>query len=46
MLANGACMVDGVNYALYGESVGRYREITDYLEMQFEDLRGSHEDRV
>lgn len=40
MLAQGSCMIDGFDEVLYGESVGRYREIDDYLNMQFEDLKG------
>ena len=40
MLAQGACMIEGFDVALYGESVGRYREIDDYLEMKYEDLKG------
>ena len=40
LLASGSCLGAGFDGELYGESVGRYREIDDYLNMQFEDLKG------
>ena len=40
MLAEGSCLVAGFDGTLYGEGVGRYREIVDFLEMQYEDMKG------
>jgi len=42
LLASGSAMTNiGVDQAFYGESVGRYGEIDDYLGMQYDDLKGA-----